>query len=173
MSVGHPSWLKKWPTALVVGLATIGPFGRLKPGPGTWGSLAGLGWQWAVFHHASWPLVVAGTLAVSWLAVGICTEAEVRLGKSDPGEIVIDEFVAMPLCFLGWQALPVADWGGVVGVYALGFGLFRVFDIFKPLGISRLQNLSGGWGVMADDLAASLASCAVLHGAAAVWRKFF
>src|ERR1035438_5194885 len=37
------------------------------------------------------------------LAVGICGEAEVRLGRHDPGEVILDEFVAMPLCFLGWQ----------------------------------------------------------------------
>ena len=38
-----------------------------------------------------------------------------------------------------------------------GFGLFRFFDIAKPLGIRRLQALPGGWGVVIDDLAAALA----------------
>jgi phosphatidylglycerophosphatase A len=50
-----------------------------------------------------------------------------------------------------------------------GFGLFRLFDILKPFGISRLQSLPGGWGVVADDLAAALAACATLHGVVALW----
>ena len=48
-------------------------------------------------------------------------------------------------------------------VLIAGFVLFRLFDIFKPFGISKLQNLPGGLGCVADDLAAALASCIVLH----------
>jgi phosphatidylglycerophosphatase A len=85
----------------------------------------------------------------------------------------LDEFVVMPLCFLGWQALPaawVADarWAVFLG----GFGLFRLFDIAKPLGISRLQDLPGGWGVVADDVAAALAACATLHAAGCAWATW-
>jgi len=48
-------------------------------------------------------------------------------------------------------------------VLILGFVLFRFFDILKPLGIKKLQNLSGGIGCVADDLAAGLAACVCLH----------
>jgi phosphatidylglycerophosphatase A len=91
------------------------------------------------------------------------------LRKKDPGEIVLDEVVAIPLCFLGWRTLPIAapSWA----VLLTGFALFRLFDIVKPFGIGRLQNLRAGWGVVADDLAAALAACATLHIGAWVWTQ--
>ena len=90
-----------------------------------------------------------------------------RLNRRDPGEVILDEFVAIPLCFLGWPLLvgPVPAWA----VFISGFALFRLFDIWKPFGIRRLQDLPGGWGVVADDLAAALLTCAVMHGAQAGW----
>jgi phosphatidylglycerophosphatase A len=103
----------------------------------------------------------------AWLAVGICGEAERRLGRTDPGEVILDEVVAVPLCFLGWQGLvhPIPLWG----VCLAGFAVFRFFDISKPFIINRLQALPGGWGIVADDLAAALATCAVLHLAEWGW----
>jgi phosphatidylglycerophosphatase A len=53
-----------------------------------------------------------------------------------------------------------------------GFLLFRLFDITKPFGIGRLQSLPAGWGVVADDLAAALATCATLHIGFWVWTQF-
>ena len=47
-----------------------------------------------------------------------------------------------------------------------GFGLFRLFDIWKPLWIGRVQRWPGGWGVMADDYLAALVACGALHVAA-------
>ena len=78
--------------------------------------------------------------------------------------IVLDEFVAVPLVFFGMGGpegliYQHGGWPVLLG----GFALFRFFDVLKPLGISRLQNLSGGLGCVADDLAAGLASCVVLH----------
>jgi len=54
-------------------------------------------------------------------------------------------------------------------VLAAGFALFRLFDIWKPWAIGLLQNLPGGWGVVLDDTAAALATCATLHLAHAIW----
>jgi len=84
--------------------------------------------------------------------------------------VILDEFVVMPLCFLGWRSLvgPLPPWA----VFLTGFALFRFFDILKPLGIRRLQDLPGGWGVVVDDVAAALASCAVMHLAQQVWLHF-
>ena len=48
-------------------------------------------------------------------------------------------------------------------VFLAGFALFRILDIAKPFGIRALQELPGGWGVVADDLAAALGTCALLH----------
>jgi phosphatidylglycerophosphatase A len=168
MALEHPSWLRTWPTSLVVNLATLGAIGRKLPAPGTWGSLVGIAYAAAVVPRCGTVGTILITLVVSYLAVGLCGEAEVRLGKQDPGEVILDEFVAMPLCFLGWPALVATGWP-VWAIFAAGFGLFRFFDILKPLGISRLQALPAGWGVVVDDLAAALAACATLQAAVLVW----
>jgi phosphatidylglycerophosphatase A len=114
------------------------------------------------------------SLIAIWFAVGICGEAEFRLGKRDPGEIVLDEFVVMPLCFIGWPTIAAVlpGWAAPWLIYIAAFGLFRLFDITKPLGITKLQDLPGGWGVVFDDVAAALAACATLHIAAAGWQYF-
>jgi phosphatidylglycerophosphatase A len=43
-----------------------------------------------------------------------------------------------------------------------GFVLFRIFDILKPFPIRNLQELPGGWGVVADDVGAGIYAGAVL-----------
>ena len=146
----------------------------MRRAPGTWGSLAGLVYQLLIFHYQSWLTVVLFSLIAIWFAVGICGEAEFRLGKRDPGEIVLDEFVVMPLCFIGWHhiadVLPISVAPAII--YVAAFALFRLFDITKPLGIFKLQDLAGGWGVVFDDVAAALAACGVMHIAAAAWLYF-
>ncbi|HVU31816.1 MAG TPA: phosphatidylglycerophosphatase A [Opitutaceae bacterium] len=163
----HESWLRRWPSRMVVALATLGPLGQKLPAPGTWGSLAGL-LYFAVFFQRAGLIgnVVASALGAA-IAALLCGEAEVRMGRKDPGEVILDEFVAMPLCFLGWPLL-VHRWP-VWAVLLGGFALFRFFDILKPLGISKLQNVRGGWGVVIDDTAAALAACATLHVAVMVF----
>jgi phosphatidylglycerophosphatase A len=166
MSLRSPNWPRALPADVVLTLARVTPCGNIPFAPGTWGSLVGL----AFFAVCLRPLagmaggsaLAATVVAGIFFAVAICGEAEVRLGKKDPGEVVLDEFVVMPLCFLGWwRALP-AGWP-VWAVWLAGFALFRLFDIWKPLGIRRLQELPGGWGVVVDDVAAALAACAGLH----------
>lgn len=167
MRLEQPNWPRFLPSGKVIAIATLGPLGRKLPAPGTWGSLAGLCYFTVFFH----PLGVIGTVLMSaigaYLAVAFCGEAEFRIGKKDPGEVVLDEFVAMPLCFLAWPHLvgPLPEWV----VFLAGFGLFRLFDIVKPFGIRRLQHLPGGWGVVMDDLAAALAACATMHLAKFAW----
>ena len=178
MSWRHPTWPRFLPSKLVLSCATLGPIGRVRKAPGTWGSVAGLLYQILVFHPLS--LNAAGNMTLIlllvagfWFAIAICGEAEFRMGRRDPGEVVLDEFVAMPLCFLGWPAMAVgrlSEWPVVV--FLLGFGLFRLFDITKPLGIKKLQDLPGGWGVVVDDVAAALLTCGVLHLAARTWVHF-
>jgi phosphatidylglycerophosphatase A len=163
----NSSWTRRLPTSVVLGLATLGPIGRRLPAPGTWGSAAGLLYFAAVFPEigiTGWVLLTAIGICA---AVAICGEAEIRLGRKDPGEVILDEFVAMPLCFLGWPSLihPLPFWA----VCLAGFGLFRIFDISKPLFINDLQRLPGGWGVVIDDVGAALAACGTLHGAKWVW----
>lgn len=154
-------WAAGWNREAVVGLATVGPVGNIKWAPGTWGSLAGVIFFALLLARRSTPVVVVLSLVFAIFAVVVCDEAERRLGKADPGCVVLDEFVAIPVCFLGWRELKSVI--PAIWVLVLGFVLFRFFDIAKPLGIRRLQNLPGGWGVVADDLVAALATCAVLH----------
>jgi phosphatidylglycerophosphatase A len=170
MRLKQPAWSRLLPTGLVIALATLGPLGRRLPAPGTWGSLAGLLYFVLFFQHAPIGAVVLASLVGCYLAVGVCGEAEVRLRKKDPGDVILDEVIVMPLCFLGWRALPAVAPAWVF--LLLGFGLFRLFDILKPLGIARLQTLPGGWGVVADDAAAALAACATLHLGVWAWTKF-
>lgn len=146
---------------LIVALATLGPVGRRLPAPGTWGSLAGLLLFTVFFRRMSWAENLVASVIAACLAAFICGAAEVYLGKQDPGEIVLDEVVAIPLCFLGWPMLVGRwpEWAVLLG----GFLLFRLFDILKPIGITRLQRMKGGWGVVVDDTAAALVACASLH----------
>lgn len=168
MKLKQPVWPRFLPTSTVLACATLGPIGTKLPAPGTWGSVAGL-MYFTVFFAGSYG--VLGTLILSaigtYVAVAICGEAEFRMGRRDPGEVILDEFVAIPLCFLGWPHLvgTLPPWA----VFIAGFALFRLFDIWKPLWIGRLQRLPGGWGVVADDLAAALIACAVMHAGNAAW----
>lgn len=168
MGAGEPKWLRWLPAKLVVGIATLGPVGLKLKAPGTWGSLAGLLYFTVFFRHVRWEVNFAWTVVASFIAVGITGEAARRMGRSDPGEVILDEFVVIPLVFLGWRWGGAASWPEWAMLLA-GFGLFRLYDILKPFGISRLQRLPGGWGIVADDFVAALAACGTLHLAAWLW----
>lgn len=149
---------------MLVNLATLGPLGRVKKGPGTVGSVAGIALYALLFHRATLLGFVFLAVLLAYLAMAICDGAEKRLGMRDPGMIVLDEFVAVPLVFIGMNGHGgLLETHGGWPVLIAGFALFRLFDIAKPLGISKLQNLPGGIGCVADDLAAGLAACLSLH----------
>ena len=158
----QPIWPRFLPTKWVVACATVGPVGLMRKAPGTWGSVAGLIYFITLFAGRMGDVGVLLFSAVGfYFSVALCGEAEFRLGERDPGKIVLDEFVAMPLCFLGWSRFAgvVPNWA----VFLAGFALFRLYDIAKPFGISKLQDLPSGWGVTVDDTAAALAACATMH----------
>lgn len=159
-----PSWL-------VNGMATLGGLGRIGPAPGTLGSAAGTVFYALVMYRCERPLSFAITLLLLIAGVFFCDEAEIRMNKSDPGCVILDEFAVMPLVFMGLH-WPNATWQMLLVLIA-GFLLFRVFDILKPFGISRIQELPGGLGVMADDIVAALVSCLLLHAVLAVGRLLF
>jgi phosphatidylglycerophosphatase A len=170
MRLRQPIWPRFLPTQMVMTFATVGPVGRIRRAPGTWGSVAGLLYFTVFFVQQSvWGTLIFGAAGV-YLAVAMCGEAEFRLGQRDPGHVVLDEFVAMPLCFIAWPALRqvAPPWA----IFLTGFALFRFYDILKPLGIRKLQDLPDGWGVVADDVAAALATCGTMHLAAYVWLRW-
>lgn len=144
--------------------------GNLKPGPGTWGSVVGLIWTWLLLAPNSMTGWWIGVLsAIAW-AVPVCSRAETLLKTEDPPSVVLDEIVAMPLAF----AFPIWLYPGILGEsghipklqdlvwWSLGFFSFRVLDIYKPWPIAPLQQLPGGWGIVADDLLAAFLSSLVL-----------
>jgi phosphatidylglycerophosphatase A len=110
----------------------------------------------AVGHVSTlaWGVVVLALLPVAVWSSG---EAEKTLG-TDAKPIVIDEVVGMLVGGFG-----VAMGSRPLVSLALLFVLFRVFDIWKPLGIDRSQKLPGGWGVVVDDVLAGVLTNVVLR----------
>lgn len=136
-------------------LATAFFVGRIPGAPGTWGSVAAV----ALFVAAGMPVGAAGfAVAVGFLLVGLwaASGAAASFGESDPGPIVIDEVAGM------WLAL-VAGGARTAAAVAAAFVLFRIFDIVKPFPICRLERIHGSAGIMADDIAAGLASAALVR----------
>lgn len=169
MDLPEPRWPRIFSTRFVCAVATLGPLGTRLPAPGTWGALAGTGYFFLLFRSVGWEVNLVWTALACYVAVAFCGDAARRLGQTDPGEVILDEFAVMPLVFLGWRAGAVAELPAWVAL-AAGFGLFRFFDILKPLGIDRLQRWPGGWGIVVDDCAAALAACGALHLGAGLWR---
>ena len=162
----NPRWARYWKSNTVIRVATLGSLGDFKA-PGTWGSAAGILFYFVFFYHTSEFAGALLMLASCYFAVGICGEAEKRLKKVDPGEVIIDEVIAMPICFIGLK--PFIDDGHGLIVIIGGFLVFRVFDILKPFGIKNLQRYYGGFGVVIDDVVAGLATCAVMNVALRLW----
>jgi len=87
-------------------------------------------------------------VAISAAAIYVSGQAEILFGKKDDQRIVIDEIAGLQVAML-----PVA----ITGLHlCAAFLLFRIFDIWKPFPVNRLQDLRGGWGVVADDLGAGV-----------------
>lgn len=126
----------------------------MRPGPGTWGSLAALLiWlavrQWA--HPTSGALAIGTVIAACVaLLVGIPASSIVarEAGANDPGFVVLDEVVGQ------WIALIAA--GTIPWLWLLAFVLFRGFDILKPSPARELDRIPGGFGIMMDDVAAGI-----------------
>lgn len=150
-------------------LATVGGLAEVLPAPGTSvGSPAGAALFWAAAAASGHPLAAAlvGLLVLVPLAVWSGGAEAARCGRSDPGPVVIDEIAGQWLALallVAAQPRPLS-----IGLVAGSFVLFRLFDIAKPWPISRLERFPGGWGIVADDLAAGLAAGAV-HLAALAW----
>jgi phosphatidylglycerophosphatase A len=135
-------------------VATFFGSGFLKPGPGTYGSIAALLLWYAVAHvlRPTPSALAIGTacaaVIVTLIGIPAATIVARESGRKDPGHVVIDE-AAGQLIALIWTR---PDWKHA----ALALVLFRLFDIFKPWPIRRLERLPNGTGIMLDDVAAGL-----------------
>ena len=141
-------------TALVT---TFFGSGMSPKAPGTMGSLAAavVAYPMALAASRSFGIIGAhiiflvAALVVFFGAIPFVNKAMRDTGTEDPGWIVIDEVcgVFMALAFVPAGTIVAYPW-----ILAIAFGLFRFFDILKPLGIHRFERFPKGWGVMADDL---------------------
>jgi phosphatidylglycerophosphatase A len=139
---------------VALSLATAFGVGYVPFAPGTFGSAVGLV-IWALLPAS--PLLHAAAILILF-AVGAwsATTVERYFGGTDPGPVVIDEVMGMLLTLF----LHPVGWGGAIG----GFFLFRAFDVLKPYPADRLEQLPGGFGVMADDAMAGIYANLVLWG---------
>lgn len=152
---------------LILWLAQGFGVGRIRVMPGTFGSLVGIAWVMLLLTTRNFWLYLAGTILGFFLSVWLCGAAEKILKQKDPSSVVIDEIIALPICFTGVFA---QDWFGK-GVLPepeslllspgwkitlLVFVLFRIFDIAKPWPVRQSQSLPGGWGVTVDDVLAGV-----------------
>jgi phosphatidylglycerophosphatase A len=150
---------------LALAVATCG-VGFIPVAPGTWGSAVGVGvyllgrsyvQQAAAGTSVAAALALTATATTLLLALIVvvslagawaATRVEALLKRKDPGIVVVDEVAGQLITFLfvPWDASPL--------IILVGFVAFRVFDIWKPYPVNRLEGLETGLGVMADDVLA-------------------
>ena len=143
----------------VVWLATLGPAGSSPIAPATIASAVVTAVAWFLPVPAL-PVALVLLALATLIAVWAAGEAEKDLGH-DAGPIVIDELVGQSLALLFAPHR--------IGVFVAAFFLFRLFDIWKPLGAHEAQRLPGGWGVVADDAIAGLTTLIAVQ--ALLWAQ--
>jgi phosphatidylglycerophosphatase A len=133
-------------------VATFFGIGRMRPGPGTWGSAAAL-LLWAAIAYAlpasrRTPVVIVLALLVTLIGIPAATRVARASGTKDPQFVVIDEVAGQLIALI---AVPLA-WK----TFLAGFILFRAFDIVKPPPVRQLEKLPEGAGIVFDDIAAGV-----------------
>ena len=122
-------------------IVTLGPVGYL-PAPGTMATLCAVPFVW----------LFASSITLSLSAVFLCSAiiacSLFLFKKKDPSEVVLDEVIGFFIAMLGITK--------GFGIYALGFVLFRLFDISKWFGVGLAERLPGWIGVVMDDVVAGL-----------------
>ena len=129
--------------------------GYAPKGPGTAGSLGALIVAWPLRNEPAW---FFAALALILLGPAIWSAASVarQTGKSDPQIVVIDEVIGQWIALAGAQFYSLQAW-------IVAFFLFRLFDIWKPWPIRRLERLHGGTGIVLDDVMAGIYAALVLY----------
>jgi phosphatidylglycerophosphatase A len=129
--------------------------GLLPKAPGTYGTLAAIP-LYLLLAPVSMSIYLSIVIVMSIAGIYICGKAAKDAGVHDHGAIVWDEIVG----FLITMFLIPMTWQSI----AVGFILFRIFDIFKPWPISFIdKNIHGGLGIMLDDVLAGLAALGCMH----------
>ena len=118
--------------------------------------------------HLAAQLAIAAALTL--LAIPICDAAEKIYGVKDDGRIVADEYMLLPICFIGhgplWHNLFAGGeltWRTIAFVAAI-FVISRICDILKPSPARQLQAVRGGLGIVLDDLVADMYAWILIWG---------
>lgn len=161
-----------------VTLATMYGVGLSPRAPGTAGSLVAALLAWAVLmlpYGAA--LLALGVVVFTILGTRSSARYMAAHGAHDPGEIVVDELAGQWLTYSIWHgwllvmaghpsanAAWFAELTQTPGYIALGFVLFRLFDIVKPWPISVADaKVKTPFGVMLDDLLAAIPAGTLLY----------
>jgi phosphatidylglycerophosphatase A len=122
--------------------------------PGTAGTLAGLPLAWGLMQLPLLWCQLGTAVVFVLISIPVCGAAERMIGGKDPACIVADEYLTLPITVIGlaspWALLS-------------GFVFHRIFDISKPPPIRQLQKLSGGFGIVIDDVLAALIALGCNH----------
>lgn len=156
---------------LALALATCG-VGYFPIAPGTLGSLVGLGLYLTIWSGAYqlltsralanrlttvyvftplMALMLLAILVVTMIGIWAASRAEQLQQKKDPSIVVIDEVAGQMIALLSGPFW-IQTWWSLLSAFLL----FRLFDIWKPYPIRRLEGLESGLGIMADDLVAGV-----------------
>ena len=140
-------------------VATFFGIGRLRPGPGTWGSAVTV-LLWAALAFGlppSWrtPTAIALAVLVAISGVPAATRVARASATKDPQFVVIDEVAGQLIALI---AVPLT-WK----TFLVGFILFRIFDILKPPPVRQLEKLPEGTGIVLDDVAAGIYAFAIMQ----------
>ena len=135
---------------ILTNIATLGVIGKSPYAPGTCGSLAALALAPFVFMPFGFLTRLIILIVLFLIGIYVSNIAEVVLAKKDPSSVVIDEVVGQWIVLLPFAVLSFWE-------YILAFVLFRIFDIWKPFPIGRIEtSFSGGMGIMLDDIVAGI-----------------
>jgi len=109
-----------------------------------------------LWPQSAWAVALGGLAVLVPVSVWACGAEAARRGRVDPGPVVLDEVAGQ------WLTLAVVALARSrppePSEFAVAFLLFRLLDVVKPWPIRTLERLPGGWGIVADDLAAAMAA---------------
>ncbi len=136
-------------------MATLFYVGYIPFAPGTCASIVTL---IILFFLPPIPLFLFLSVFLILFLVGVFVgqKLAIRCNQTDPSIVVIDEVAGMMLSLF---MVPKIWW-----LYAISFCFFRLFDIFKPCFIKKVERIHGGWGIMLDDFWAGILTLGVVHG---------
>lgn len=144
-------------TALARVIATWFGAGYAPAAPGTAGSLAAIAVAWGVHYYTGvqWGSFAYMAMLLFPLAVWSANVVARTSGLEDPQIVVVDEVVGQWLTLAGAATLNWKTW-------LAAFLLFRLFDIWKPFPVRRMERLPGGLGIVADDALAGVYGALVM-----------